>query len=63
MLVDAHRFPAPALWQGLMLLVVVVWAIWVYSGLRSPKALGISLAIIAIIGILLVPFVYHVTRG
>lgn len=51
MLVDASQFPGPALWQGLMLIVVSVWMFWVFRKIRTEKEMLISLAIIATIGI------------
>ncbi len=53
MLVDASQFPGPALWQGLMLIVVSVWMFWVFRKIRTEKEMLISLAIIATIGIVL----------
>jgi hypothetical protein len=40
MLVNAHDFPGPALFQGLGLIAVSIWALWLYlrdSNPRPPK--------------------------
>ena len=31
MLVDATKYPSPALWQGLMLIGLAIWAPWLFS--------------------------------
>lgn len=31
MWVDAHRFPAPAMWQGLMVIGLCVWALVLFG--------------------------------
>lgn len=31
MMVDEEQFPAPAMWQGLMLIGVVIWGVWLFS--------------------------------
>ncbi len=55
MLVDASRFPAPAMWKGLMLILVAVWAIWLVSANRDSKIVRKSVVLLFVVGIILMP--------
>jgi hypothetical protein len=54
MLIDAHSNPGPAMWQGLMLLVLAIWMVWQgYGETKTSKQMKISVVIIAVVGITL----------
>lgn len=57
MLVNPAVFAAPALWQGLMLLAVVGWGLWMFAGTRRPttRAVQKSMALLFVVGLVLIP--------
>ena len=61
MLVDATRFPAPALWQGLMLIVISCWGIWVFTEVRDHVKFKRSFWVVVAIGLILVPVCQFLT--
>lgn len=52
-MINAAAHPGPALWQGLMLIVVSIWALFVFTRKNPPsqRAMWISTIIVVIIGI------------
>jgi hypothetical protein len=54
MLVNASQHPGPALWQGIMLLILAAWAVYILCPpIPSPKAVRLSALGIAIFGVVL----------
>jgi multisubunit Na+/H+ antiporter MnhB subunit len=53
MLVNASQHPGPALWQGIMLIVVAIWCVYLFTGDEEKKKPGLSLAIVGAIGMAL----------
>jgi hypothetical protein len=50
MLVNAYEFPAPAMWQGLMFIVVAIWAVLLtQEEIISSKKADIFLAVATIL--------------
>lgn len=39
MMVDATQAPHAAMWQGLMLIGVAIWALWLFSGSNQDQEL------------------------
>lgn len=63
MLVNAQQFPAPALWQGLMLIVMCIWMPWFLSSVGKPKQARNAHIFLAVMTILVSLLVWWVFRG
>lgn len=62
MLIDASKFPGPALWQAIMFLVLIVWALWLRCG--APRsAIAARRSLFAVIGIGIGLFIAIITLG
>jgi hypothetical protein len=63
MLVNSQQFPGPALWQGIMLIAVAIWAVFMFRGypfrpsndyLRQRKIRDITaFLVVVIIGVVI----------
>lgn len=49
--VNASTSPGPALWQAIMFMILIPWAVWIVAAIPSMRAVTISVILIALFGL------------
>lgn len=49
-MIDASKFPGPAMFQVVMFIVILLWACWLFRRPRTGREVRISLVALAALG-------------